>query len=132
MHKLMDYICDELEQLERKAENGKLSMAEIEYADKLTHMKKNLLKIDEMTGEDEYSNDYSMARGRGRNAKRDSMGRYSSRMYMDAPRKGGVYMGSYDSKDAKEELKNDLRELEMDTTDEESKRMIRKWMSQLE
>ena len=52
MHKLMEYVCDELEELERKAEKGgKLSMAEIQYADTLAHMKKNLLKADEMTGE---------------------------------------------------------------------------------
>ena len=102
MHKLMEYVCDELEELERKSDKGKLSMAEMEYADMLTRIKKNLLKTDEMTGEGEFSmamdpyrpytrgdrsyrrsnrnNDMSYARGRGRGAKRDSMGRYSSRM----------------------------------------------------
>ena len=128
MHKLMKYICDELEELERKADKeGKLSLAEIQYADTLAHMKKNLLKSEEMMEDSEYSenegNSYrasygrgssrrggrsneggssyrsngggsyeggssyegggsyeggsSMARGRGRNARRDSMGRYS-------------------------------------------------------
>lgn len=110
MHKLMEYICKELEELERKAEKeNKLSAAEIEYADKLTHIKKNLLRADELWDGSEYSEDsgdsyYSMARGgrgrsyrgsydgsynayegtyggnsmaRGRNARRDSMGRYS-------------------------------------------------------
>lgn len=100
MHKLMEYICDELEELERKAEkDGKLSMAEIQYADTLAHMKKNLLKADEMWDEGEYSMSYERdggrsnrgssyarggGRGRGRNARRDSMGRYSSDGYSRA------------------------------------------------
>lgn len=106
MHKLLEYVCDELETLEKKTQNGgKLSMAEIQYADTLAHTKKNLLKSDEMMGEGysmndgmysrngysryyadngnnygnngSYDNGGSYARGRGRNARRDSMGRYS-------------------------------------------------------
>lgn len=83
MHKLMDYVCDELEELEKKAEKGKLSMSEIEYADKLAHLKKNILRSDELMDEG-YSGGYrydggmSFARGRGSNANRDSRGRYSS------------------------------------------------------
>jgi len=108
MDKLIEYVCDELKELEKKADkDGKLSMAEIQYADTLAHMKKNLLK-----GEEMYEDEYSMARdgmrsyrggsygrnyegggysgesyargdgrGRGRNARRDSMGRYSSEGY---------------------------------------------------
>ena len=91
MHKLIDYICDELEELEKKAnKDGKLSAAEVQYMDTLAHAKKNLLKSEEMMSEDysmaderpyrSYRNDgMSYARGRGRNAKRDNMGRYSSR-----------------------------------------------------
>ena len=100
MHKLIEYCCDELEEIERKAGKGqKLSMQELQYADTLAHMKKNLMKADEMSGEGEYSNrgysrrmsyddgrsyaypeenyvrpDGSYSR-RGRS--RDSMGRYS-------------------------------------------------------
>lgn len=97
MHKLISYVCGELEDLERKADKGgKLSMQELQYADTLAHLKKNLLKGEEMSGEG-YSNygysrrmsygdsdgyyvrpDGSYARGRGAGAKRDSMGRYSS------------------------------------------------------
>lgn len=101
MHKLIEYICDELEEIERKVEKGsKLSMAEIQYADTLAHMKKNILKSDEMMegvegnsyamgeyagnrqqrmngGNYRYGGENSYARGRGRNARRDSMGRYS-------------------------------------------------------
>lgn len=105
MHKLIDYICDELKELEKKSEKGNLSMPEIQYADTLAHLKKNLLKSEAMMEEfdDGYSSEMrpingsyrggsyarggqgggsyrggSYARGRGRNARRDSMGRYSS------------------------------------------------------
>jgi hypothetical protein len=105
MHKIYEYLCDELKDLEKKAESGQqLSMAELEYLNKLTETKKNLLKIEMLEEDSEYSNAmgrggnrgggrrnsyYSMddgmgirggsyARGRGRNARRDAMGRYSS------------------------------------------------------
>ena len=96
MHKLIDYICDELEQLERKADkDGKLSMSEVQYGDTLAHFKKNLLKAEEMS-DNGYSGNYSMrdysmrgddmpyrgensyARGRRGSVRRDSMGRYSN------------------------------------------------------
>ena len=81
MHKLIDYICDEIDELERKAEkDGKLTMSEIQYLDILAHAKKNLLKTEDYDGgysERGMSYESSYARGRGRNARRDSMGRYS-------------------------------------------------------
>ena len=50
MHKLIDYICDELEELENKLDkDGGLSMSEVQYMDLLAHTKKNLLK-DEYSG----------------------------------------------------------------------------------
>lgn len=107
MHKLIDYICDELEKIEQQSSTGKLSIAEIEYADKLAHLKKNLLRADELMdagysgamrryptsyrGETSYEGGTSYdrgygrdrgssydERGRGSNAQRDSRGRYSS------------------------------------------------------
>ena len=111
MHKIYEYLCDELKDLEKKAESGqKLSMAELEYLNKLTETKKNLLKIEMLEEDSEYSNAmggsyarggrggrsyYSMndgmdmrggsyARGRGRNARRDAVGRYSSEGYSRA------------------------------------------------
>ena len=89
MKALMDYVCSEIDELERKAsKDGKLSMAELQYLDTLAHTKKNLLKSDEMSGEEGYSgmmypryygDDRMDGRSyaRGRNARRDSMGRYS-------------------------------------------------------
>ena len=110
MHKIYEYLCDELKDLEKKAESGQqLSMAELEYLNKLTETKKNLLKIEMLEEDSEYSNAmgnrggnrgggrsyYSMddgmdmrggsyARGRGRNARRGAMGRYSSEGYSRA------------------------------------------------
>lgn len=100
MHKLIDYVCEELEDIEHKADkSGKLSASEIQYADTLAHLKKNLLKAEEMDGyssrgysrrmsyaDNSNYGDYvrpdgSYARGRG--AKRDSMGRYSSEGSID-------------------------------------------------
>lgn len=113
MHKLINYICDELDDIERKADKGgRLSAQDLQYADTLAHLKKNLLKAEEMSGGDDYSmrgysrrmsyedrsygnEDYvrpdgsyrdggnSYARGRGAGAKRDSMGRYSSEGSVD-------------------------------------------------
>jgi len=98
---LKDTLCKELEEYGRK---GKMNAGDLEVVDKLTHTIKNLDKIIE-NYDGEYSNrgysmrdgdysngysmrgdysnrydngQYSMARGRGSRAKRDSMGRYSS------------------------------------------------------
>lgn len=105
MHKLIEYICDELEKVEQQAETGKLSMSDLEYADKLAHLKKNLLRADELMdkgysgdvrrypfsyrgGYDDGSRTYDGGRsydnrGRGSQANRDSRGRYSSRYIRD-------------------------------------------------
>lgn len=142
MHKLMEYVCDEMEELERKADkDGKLSMAEIQYLDTLAHTKKNLLKADEMMEESEYSmdggNNYSRegysrrrgnsyrgssyeggsyARGRGGNARRDSRGRYS--------RNDGYSMG--DAQEIVEELRGLMNEAPDDKTRMEFQRFIQK------
>ena len=100
MHKLYDLkdmLCEELEEY---ADKGKLDMGGLEIVDKLAHAIKNIDKIiDKEDGYserrysergmyegnyrgsygDSYGRDgYSTRRGRGRNARRDSMGRYSS------------------------------------------------------
>lgn len=126
MHKLMDYVCEEIEKLERKVEReGKLSMAETQYLDLLSHTKKNMLKAEEMSGEDGYSmaytyegdmnhsgNSYRSYAGRRGNVRRDSMGRYSSNM-------GGYSYGNDEfvtqledmMEDAPEGLKQDIQRL---------------------
>lgn len=92
MHKLEDLknmLCDQLEEYA----DEELTAGTLDVVDKLTHTIKNLDKIiSKYYGEDGYSNNYngyyrddymrngSYARGRGRNAKRDGLGRYSSDM----------------------------------------------------
>ena len=107
METLKDLLCAELEDYAEKGQKAnKMSAGDLEAIHKLTDTVKNILKIDMMEGEmGGYSEDTdfmgegrmygtsyddgmsyergtSYARrggGRGRNAKRDSMGRYSSR-----------------------------------------------------
>lgn len=141
MHKLIEYICDELEDLERKAEkDGKLSMTEIQYIDTLAHAKKNLLKSEEMMGdEEEYSmaggsytyardgrgggrSNASYARGRGRNARRDSMGRYSREGRY--PREDGYSM-------AEDDFRMDIEDLMQSAPNERVKQKLRELMSEM-
>ena len=103
MEDLKDLLCAELEDYAEKGKkSGKMSMGDLDSIHKLTDTVKNILKIDMLEEESGYSEDghyigegriygtsyddemrrgggYSYARGRGRYAKRDSMGRYSSR-----------------------------------------------------
>ena len=132
MHKLIDYICDELDELEKKADKGKLSMSEIEYADKLAHLKKNLLRADELMDEG-YSGDYrypysmndgnSYARGRGSNAKRDSRGRYSSDSYSRYSRDYSMDKG---------DIVHELRSLMNDAPDERTRQEFQQFISKME
>ena len=101
MYDLKDLLCAELEDYAEKGKkSGKMSMGDLDSIHKLTDTVKNILKIDMLEDESGYSEDgaymgegriygtsyddgmrrgngYSYARGRGRYAKRDSMGRYS-------------------------------------------------------
>lgn len=73
MHKLLTYVDAELADLERKVERDvSLTMTEIQYADTLLRMKKNILKTEDYS--DSYGGGYM---GRGRDARRDSRGRYA-------------------------------------------------------
>lgn len=100
MHELYEFACDELKELERKAGDKNMTAADLEYANKLSELKKNILKIEMLEdqgysaadGDDmsrnmrshRYNGGRSYARGR-MNARRDSMGRYSRSGYsMDA------------------------------------------------
>lgn len=91
MHKIKEMLMKELYEYEEKAKKmngGKLSAGDLETLHKLTDTVKNIDKIEMLEDEEGYSEatDFmgegrmygmSYARGRGRNAKRDSMGRYS-------------------------------------------------------
>lgn len=132
MHELYEYACKELEELEQKAGEKGLSAAEVEYADKLTELKKNILKI-EMLEDQGYSAEYrddmgTYARGRGNrggsnrgsyarrgNTRRDSMGRYS--------REGGY---SRDADEIVEQLEDMAEEAPDERTRMELKKLINK------
>lgn len=84
LHDLKDRLCEELAAFSERD----LNASNLEKIDTLAHATKNLGKIIEMK-EEEYSGEMSSRgsydgsygdssyRGRGRNAKRDSMGRYA-------------------------------------------------------
>jgi hypothetical protein len=101
MHKLYELKEKLMKELEDYAENGKFSEKDVESIKYITSSIDHICNIMENAdeeysndmysrtdGQNMYSRDYmrgnSYARGRGRNAKRDSMGRYSSRMYSGA------------------------------------------------
>jgi hypothetical protein len=139
MHKvyeLKDKLCDELEEYGDK----KLDAGSLEVIDKLAHTIKNLDKIIEKYEDEDYSsayNDgmsyeggsyeggayerdgnrggysprYAMARGRGRNARRDSMGRYSSDNRM---------------------MVEELRDLMNDAPDERTKMEFKRFIEKME
>lgn len=114
LYELKEKLCREL----KKYSGEEVTTNSLEIVDKLSHSIKNLDKIIEKYEEDEgnsygynsYEGSYrnnrsnrgtSNARGRGRNAKRDSMGRYSNEGYS---RNGDVV--------------NELRELMMEAPNE--------------
>lgn len=120
-------IADANEKIEKAG--GKLSAGDVDYIDKLTHTLKSVKAvIAMMEGDDgEYSGRYddgmrgtsyeggymggtSYARGRGSNAKRDSMGRYASDGYSREGRsyRGGSYRRGGYSRDG---FADKLREL---------------------
>lgn len=138
IYELKEKLCDELEEYGEK----KLDAGSLDVIDKLAHTIKNLDKIIENYEEDGYSERYAMeggsyqrggnrgnysremvyddgmmgrsyARGRGRNAKRDSMGRYSSA-------------------DANEMMIQELRDLMQDAPDERTKMEFKKFIQKME
>lgn len=164
MHKLMEYICNELEELERKADKeGKLSAAEIEYGDMLAHFKKNLLRADELWEDSEYSeasgrNYYSRARGgnqgggrggQGGGGGRSSRGSYEGRYarnenaYEDGSFEGGTSMARGRGRNArrdsmgrysrdKSDMIEDLQELMEDAPDDRTRQEFQRFITKME
>lgn len=78
MHKLCEYVDNELMELERKVGTGqKLNASEVQYGDLLAHFKKSLLTIEGMEGYSGYDGYSREMRGNSYARRRDSMGRYS-------------------------------------------------------
>lgn len=122
-----------MKELEEYGRKGELSTGSLEVIDKLAHTVKNLCKIIEDSEGGDYSmegrsyrdggnmggNSYrqgrsyrggnSYARGRGRNARRDSMGRYSREYSGDAEEMISQLENLMD--DAPEPIKKDIEKL---------------------
>lgn len=157
MHDLKDLLCAELEDYAEKGrKSGKMSMGDLESIHKLTDTVKNILKIDMLEGETGYSEDgaymgegriygtsydgydrgTSYARGRGRYAKRDSMGRYSSRgmSYDDdvSYARGGRYGNrGYSRDDGKAYMMERLEDMMEDAEKPAEKEALRRCMDAL-
>ena len=146
MHDLKDLLCAELEDYADKGKkSGKMSMGDLDSIHKLTDTVKNILKIDLLESEEGYSEDghymgegriygtsyddgmrrgvgYSYARGRGRYAKRDSMGRYS---------RDDGYMrrdGGYSREDGKAYMIDQLEDMMDDAEKPAEKEALRRCM----
>lgn len=145
IEKIKKMLCKELDEYAMKS---KLSMADIDVIHKLTDTVKNLDKIEMLEDDGGYSEArggmrgrsymhgssydddmmYSERRGRGRNARRDSMGRYSSDMddYSEARMDR-----RYSRDDAKDHMMNKLGEM-MSSADEEQREILKDAMRKIE
>lgn len=126
-------------ELDNIVKKGELSAGSLETIDKLLNSIKNACKITmyEEYAEDGYSyadgdadmSDYAYARasgrGRGSNARRDAMGRYSSRGYSSR----GRY--SYDDGDKQEKM-DMLREMMNEVSSDEERRALNKIIRRME
>lgn len=156
-YEIKDMLEKELGQIADKRE---LTSNNLEIMDKVVDIIKDIETICAMreAGEEGYSemmpyymydDGSSYARGRGRYAKRDSMGRYSSEGGYSGrgSYEGGSYdsynRGSYDSyerggrrgysrEDSKEHMVSELERMEQNATDEKQRNMIRNWKNQLQ
>jgi hypothetical protein len=123
MHKLYDLKEFLVDELEKRADKKDMSPAELELVDKLAHAAKNVCKIIEYCDEDRGGGSYAMrgpsfqSYGRGRNAARDSRGRYSSedRYYRSA-----------------DDIRNRLQDLMYDAPTEEMRGEIQHFMTRLD
>ena len=163
MHKIKEKLMEELYEVEdkmKKASGGKVSAGDLEYIHKLTDTIKNIDKIEMLEGDEGYSEDghymgegriygtsyddgMSYARGRGRNAKRDSMGRYSRDMMhhddMSYERgasyaRGGIggRRGDYSRADVKEQMIERLEDMMQYAETPKKREAIKRCIMQIE
>ena len=148
-------------ELEKFAKQGDVSVSTLEKIHKLSDTYKNLCKIEMLEEESEggysetrggrtrysyamggssYDDDmmYSERRGRGRNAKRDSMGRYSSEggsyeggSSYRGGQGGSSYEGGYSRHDAKDWMMSQLGEM-MEDADPKEREALKECMRAIE
>lgn len=121
MHRLCEFIDDELMDMEDLIKQGKkLSMSEVDYGDKLAHFEKCLLTNKAM------KDNYSEARG----GRTNRMGRsYEGRSYDDmSMARNRDSMGRY----SRDEFMDKLMMMRESAPNEKSRRAIDKMISELE
>ena len=140
IEKIKKMLCKELDEYAMK---GKISGSDLDMIWKLTDTVKNLDKIEMLEDGDSYDGysemrEYpymggsSYARGRGRYAKRDSMGRYSSDMGSSYDDYSEARMDRrYSRDDAKDHMMNKLGEM-MTSADEEQREILKDAMRKIE
>lgn len=142
MEKIKKMLCKELDEYAMK---GKLTMADLDAVHKLTDTIKNLDKIEMLEGDDgssygrmrygsSYDDDmmYSERRGRGRNARRDSMGRYSSEYGSSYDDYSETRMDRrYSRDDAKDHMMSKLGEM-MEGADPNEREILKDAMRKIE
>ena len=155
MHDLKDLLCAELKDYAEKGKSsGKMSAGDTQLIDTLLNSVKNIYKINMYEEESGYSEDghymgegriygtsyesgyserggSSYARGRGRYARRDSMGRYSRDGGMSYARDGRGMRGGYSRDDAKSYMIEQIEEM-METAEKPTeKEALRRCMDAL-
>lgn len=146
LHKICEKLTDELSEVNKKMDKngGNMSAGDLTAVDTISHALKSVKTVLAMEGyDDDRSGDYrgsyerggrsreggrsyeggsyeggSYARGRGRNARRDSMGRYSSEY-------------GYSRAEAMDDMAEDIRAA-MPTMPEELKRDAQRFLTKLE
>lgn len=138
LHELCEVLSEQLTDLTRRIKKGGMSSGDLDNVEKLTHSLKSIKGvIAMMEGEDGYSGYYpymggsyngggnggsyeggsydggSYARGRGRNARRDSMGRYSGER-------------GYSRNDLVDKMRELMEEAPDDRTRQEIRRLVEK------
>ena len=162
MHEIKNKLMRELYEVEekmKKAAGGKISAGDLEYIHKLTDTIKNIDKIEALESDDYseasewmadgrmYGNSYddgmsyARGRGRGRNARRDSMGRYS-REGGGSYRGGSSYddgmsyarggRGGYSRDSAKEHMIGRIEDMMEETDDPKTKRALERCVQAIE
>ena len=139
IEKIKKMLCKELDEYAMK---GKISGSDLDMIWKLTDTVKNLDKIEMLEDGDSYDGysemrEYpymgasSYARGRGRYAKRDSMGRYSSDDRMTDDYSEARLDRRYSRNDAKDHLMNKIGEA-MENADPNEREILKDAMRKIE
>ena len=157
MHKIKEMLMKELYEYEEKAKKmagGKLSAGDLETLHKITDTVKNIDKI-EVLESDDYSEasewmadgrmygtsyddgmSYARGRGRGRNARRDSRGRYSrdggGSYYDDGMSHARGGRGGYSRDSAKEHIIDRIEDMMEETDEPKTKRALERCVQAIE